>query len=116
MSSCSGSFFRQAVCAFFTERKSHTPRRRSSRLSDRGRVSSYLFGAFGVIAPYCDDLRSSLLAFSFPFSLRHERGLSYGIYLRIPGAAGTALLRIHMRRGFGLYFTSSLLLTAVLAS
>ncbi len=73
-------------------------------------------GAFGLIAPIAMTYAFLWLAFSFPFARFDTRGdFSYGIYIyAFPVQQGLALLRIH-EEGFGLYFTSSLLLTAVLA-
>ena len=73
-------------------------------------------GAFGLIAPIAMTYAFLWLAFSLPFARFDTRGdFSYGIYIyAFPVQQGLALLRIH-EEGFGLYFTSSLLLTAVLA-
>ena len=56
------------------------------------------------------------LAFALPFGRFDRKGdFSYGAYIyAFPVQQGMALLRIP-EEGFGLYFTSSLLLTSVLA-
>lgn len=71
---------------------------------------------FGLIAPIAMTYAFLWLAFTLPFGRFERRGdFSYGAYIyAFPAQQGMALLGIH-EKGFGLYFVSSLLLTAVLA-
>jgi peptidoglycan/LPS O-acetylase OafA/YrhL len=73
-------------------------------------------GVFGLIAPVAMTYAFLWLAFALPFGRFDRKGdFSYGAYIyAFPVQQGMALLRIH-EEGFGLYFTSSLLLTSVLA-
>jgi CRISPR-associated Cas5-like protein len=73
-------------------------------------------GVFGLVAPVAMTYGFLWLAFAMPFGRFETKGdFSYGTYIyAFPVQQGLALLHIH-EEGFGLYFTSSLLLTSVLA-
>lgn len=77
---------------------------------------SLLLGVFGLMAPIAMTYAFLWLAFALPFGRFDRKGdFSYGTYIyAFPVQQGMALLRIQ-EKGFGLYFTCSLLLTAVLA-
>jgi peptidoglycan/LPS O-acetylase OafA/YrhL len=73
-------------------------------------------GMFGLIAPIAMTYAFLWLAFALPFGRFDRKGdFSYGAYIyAFPVQQGMALLGIQ-EEGFGLYLTSSLLLTSVLA-
>jgi len=73
-------------------------------------------GVFGLVAPVALTYAFLWLAFTLPFARFDTKGdFSYGTYIyAYPVQQGLALLRLH-EEGFGLYFTCSLLLTALLA-
>ena len=71
---------------------------------------------FRLIAPVALSYAFLWLAFALPFGRFDRKGdFSYGAYIyAFPVQQGMALLRMQ-EEGFGLYFTSSLLLTSLLA-
>jgi len=77
---------------------------------------SLAVGALGLIAPIAMSYAFLWLAFTLRFGRFETRGdFSYGVYIyAFPVQQGLSLLRLH-EEGFVLYFTCSLLLTAVLA-
>jgi peptidoglycan/LPS O-acetylase OafA/YrhL len=102
------------VCFLYREKIPHSTAIFITSLVVLG--GSLPLGVFGLIAPVAMTYAFLWLAFALPFGRFDTKGdFSYGAYIyAFPVQQGMALLRIH-EEGFGLYFTSSLLLTSVLA-
>jgi peptidoglycan/LPS O-acetylase OafA/YrhL len=107
-------FFAGCVCFLYREKIPHSTAIFVVSLVVLG--ASLPLGVFGLIAPVAMTYAFLWLAFALPFGRFDRKGdLSYGAYIyAFPVQQGMALLRLH-EEGFGLYFTSSLLLTSVLA-
>jgi peptidoglycan/LPS O-acetylase OafA/YrhL len=102
------------VCFLYREKIPHSTAAFVISLVALG--GSLPLGMFGLIAPVAMTYAFLWLAFALPFGRFDRKGdFSYGVYIyAFPVQQGMALLRIQ-EEGFGLYFTSSLLLTSVLA-
>ena len=102
------------VCFLYREKIPHSTAIFVTSLVALG--GSLPLGVFGLIAPIAMTYAFLWLAFALPFGRFDRKGdFSYGTYIyAFPVQQGMALLRIQ-EKGFGLYFVSSLLLTALLA-
>jgi peptidoglycan/LPS O-acetylase OafA/YrhL len=107
-------FFAGCLCFLYREKIPHSTAIFVISLVVLG--GSLPLRVFGLIAPIAMTYAFLWLAFALPFGRFDRKGdFSYGAYIyAFPVQQGMALLRIP-EEGFGLYFTSSLLLTSVLA-